>query len=71
MEARSLNNIDFPSVGGKDFINAMKKGEILQSKTIHVDCSRKGRVRAACRSPMAVAYEYIHMITNVFTTVLF
>ena len=72
MSLSSLNNFDFPSqVNDDTFLEAMRSGSTLIGESnIDIDCSRAGRAKAACNSPMAVAHEYIYVITNVYRILL-
>ena len=44
--------------------------QLIQENEVSIDCSRGSRAKSATRSPVAVAYEYIHIITNVFKVFL-
>ena len=71
LELRSGNNSDFPSQANDDFASAMRSNSTLISRgKVEISCNRASRAKAASNSPFAVAYEYIHIITNVFNVFL-
>ena len=71
LELRSVNNSDFPAQATENFASAMRSNsKLLTRGNVKVDCTRASRAKAATNSPFAVAYEYIHIISNVFTVFL-
>ena len=71
LELRSVNNSDFPAQANDDFASAMRSNSTLISRgNVKINCNRASRAKAASNSPFAVAYEYIHIITNIFNVFL-
>ena len=71
MEFRSIDNYHFPAKSDDEFIAAMRNGsKLINASQVEIDCSRSSRAKVAIDNPTSVAYEYIHIITNIFKTFL-
>lgn len=48
----------------------MRFGSTFLLDDVTIDCSRASKAKSAARSPLSVAHEYVHIITNIFRVFL-